>query len=199
MTVRVASPLDAPQIARIHVDAWRKAYIGIVSDSHLEGLSLEGRIEFWTRTLSAPSKNTLVAETPEGKVAGWTTLSTSRDPDGQGEGEIYALYVDPECWGTGVGKRLMAEAILLSTLRGYRVVTLWVLADNLRARRFYESVGFLLDGATKTVMIGERDLLHLRLRMRIQQSERWGAHRTGQQGGAGSADIPRAGKNLSEE
>ena len=31
---------------------------------------------------------------------------------------------------------------------GYRCITLWVLEDNARARRFYERVGFAPDGAS---------------------------------------------------
>lgn len=184
MTVRVATPADAPQIARIQVEAWRAAYVGIISDSHLAGLSIEARTDFWSKNLSSPANNTLVAETPEGRVAGWLTLSACRDADGEGVGEIYALYVDPECWGTGTGKRLMAEALRLGAQRGYRVVTLWVLADNQRARRFYASVGFVQDGMTKNVMIGERDLLHLRLRRPLVQEERVGASCAAQRGQA---------------
>ena len=38
--------------------------------------------------------------------------------------------------------------------RGHKVVTLWVLEKNIAARKFYEAMGFTLDGATKEVRIG---------------------------------------------
>jgi ribosomal protein S18 acetylase RimI-like enzyme len=64
--------------------------------------------------------------------------------------EIYALYADPDSWGRGFGRALWAE--LESRLRetGCREVTLWVLEANTRARRFYESLGFVGDGAIQS-------------------------------------------------
>jgi hypothetical protein len=41
----------------------------------------------------------------------------------------------------------MASA--LEALRGYPSATLWVLEDNLRARRFYEREGWILDGGRR--------------------------------------------------
>jgi ribosomal protein S18 acetylase RimI-like enzyme len=39
--------------------------------------------------------------------------------------------------------------------RGYREVVLWVLEDNTEARRFYEAMGFHVDGAFKMVELGK--------------------------------------------
>ena len=66
-------------------------------------------------------------------------------------GELYALYLLPAWWSAGVGRALMTS--VLDALRGarYRRVVLWVLADNARARRFYERAGFTLDGSTNVL------------------------------------------------
>ena len=64
-------------------------------------------------------------------------------------GEIYAIYVDPQHWGTGAGRALMAAALSHLAGEGLSPVRLWVLADNHRARRFYERHGFTADGTTK--------------------------------------------------
>jgi ribosomal protein S18 acetylase RimI-like enzyme len=66
-------------------------------------------------------------------------------------GELYALYLIPAWWSAGVGRALMTS--VLDALRGdrYRRVVLWVLADNARARRFYERAGFILDGGTNII------------------------------------------------
>ena len=51
--------------------------------------------------------------------------------------------MDPDEWGTGTANRLIAAA-LAALPDG--TVRLWVLADNHRARRFYERHGFAADG-----------------------------------------------------
>jgi ribosomal protein S18 acetylase RimI-like enzyme len=76
-------------------------------------------------------------------------------------GELYALYLLPAWWSVGVGRALMTS--VLDSLRGdrYRRVVLWVLADNARARRFYERAGFTLDGGTN-VLTGLGGVLEVR-------------------------------------
>ena len=52
--------------------------------------------------------------------------------------------------------------------RRFKTLTLWVLEDNPRARRFYEAVGFTPDGATKSEKLREDVVLHeVRYRMEI--------------------------------
>jgi GNAT superfamily N-acetyltransferase len=63
-------------------------------------------------------------------------------------GELYAIYVDPDSWSTGVGRALIARAEE-RLAEEYDEATLWVLDDNPRARRFYERAGWAPDGASK--------------------------------------------------
>jgi GNAT superfamily N-acetyltransferase len=65
--------------------------------------------------------------------------------------ELYALYVRPAWWSTGTGRALMDRVLARSAAAGYSAVTLWVLRDNERARRFYERAGFAPDGATNVL------------------------------------------------
>jgi ribosomal protein S18 acetylase RimI-like enzyme len=51
--------------------------------------------------------------------------------------------------------------------RGYAEITLWVLDTNRRAREFYEKVGFVEDGKTKTENIGGKEVVDLRYRMML--------------------------------
>jgi ribosomal protein S18 acetylase RimI-like enzyme len=52
------------------------------------------------------------------------------------------LYVEPEAFGTGVGRRLL-DAVKTDRPAG---LSLYVFARNERARRFYEAAGFVLVG-----------------------------------------------------
>ncbi len=47
MRIREATPDDIPGIARVHVDTWRTAYLGIVPAEHLAGLSYERSEARW--------------------------------------------------------------------------------------------------------------------------------------------------------
>jgi GNAT superfamily N-acetyltransferase len=61
-------------------------------------------------------------------------------------GELYSIYVLPESWGSGAAPDLMAEVKDWFAQEGYATAMLWVLADNPRARRFYEREGWRAEG-----------------------------------------------------
>ncbi len=61
-------------------------------------------------------------------------------------GEITAFYADPAAWGTGVADTLIEFTELRLRAEGFVTSVLWVLADNPRARRFYERHGWAPTG-----------------------------------------------------
>lgn len=89
----------------------------------------------------------------EGEVVGFLTLGAARDPDIDigCTGEIWGIYVSPGYWRKGIGKQLGGEAERILKSRGYDYVILWVLEDNVQARRFYEVMGYGLDGESKNI------------------------------------------------
>jgi GNAT superfamily N-acetyltransferase len=76
-------------------------------------------------------------------------------------GELYALYVTPAWWSAGAGRALMGSVIAALEAERYRRVVLWVLADNTRARRFYDRAGFAPDGGTN-ILTGLGGVLEVR-------------------------------------
>ncbi|HEX5591765.1 MAG TPA: GNAT family N-acetyltransferase [Solirubrobacterales bacterium] len=98
-------------------------------------------------TLADPQ--TLVALAGE-RIVGFSSFGPTRDADARGAGEIYALYVDPEHWNTGAGRRLLAESCRRLVEAGYDDGVLWVLRGNETAERFYLADGWRRDGATRT-------------------------------------------------
>ena len=98
-------------------------------------------------------------------VAPRARLST--DGEERRVAELYALYVRPAWWSTGTGRALMDRVLARSARAGYSSITLWVLRDNRRARRFYERAGFAPDGATN-VLTRLGDVLELRYRRSLQ-------------------------------
>lgn len=49
--IREAELVDAPGIAKVHVDSWRTTYKNIMSDDFLSHLSYEQRTKLWEKTL----------------------------------------------------------------------------------------------------------------------------------------------------
>ena len=63
---------------------------------------------------------------------------------------VRQLSVHPDHWGTGVAGRLVDACLDDLNAMGSRTVALWVLADNHRARRFYERTGWRQTAETST-------------------------------------------------
>jgi GNAT superfamily N-acetyltransferase len=128
---------DERAVADVHVRSWQVGYRGLVADDHLDGLRPDDRAAAYT--FGADDPLTIVAVTD--RIRGFVTLSP-------GAGELWALYVDPEAWGTGLGRALIVEAER-RLARHHTAATLWVLTGNVRARRFYEVAGWRSDGTER--------------------------------------------------
>jgi len=166
---RRAVPEDAWAIATIHVRAWQKAYRGIVPDDYLDTLSIDQRATGWRQILTHKDSGDVWVALKDDLVLGWISSGPSRDSgSGPATGEIWAIYVSPEHWRTGIGRLLYAEAEQRLAELGMKEVTLWVLKGNTHARRFYESLGFSIDpGAEKTMTKTGAELSELRMRKQL--------------------------------
>lgn len=167
-TVRSARVEDAAAIARIHVEAWRWAYEGLVDAGYLAGLDVESRTGNWQRALASGSANVRVAER-DGRVVGFVVTGPSRDEardDGApaSTGELRAIYIEPALERTGVGAALMVTALADLAAAGFSEATLWVLDTNARGRTFYERGGWRPDGAVREEKAGPSTLRELRYR-----------------------------------
>jgi ribosomal protein S18 acetylase RimI-like enzyme len=143
--VREGRPADAEAIERIRVRGWQVAYRHIYPPAFLDKLPVDS--SRWHERLTSPPEgwSSFVAETA-GEVIGFAICGPSRDEPGSGE--LYALYVRPDSWSSGVGRALLARAEERLEAE-YDTGLLWVLAENAPARGFYERGGWRLDGATK--------------------------------------------------
>jgi ribosomal protein S18 acetylase RimI-like enzyme len=165
ITLRNAAPADAPAIARIHVQTWRSAYLGIIPATVLESLSIERRNQSWEKYLHENPHGALVVERA-GVVVGWISFGPCRD-EGDGEArqaEIYALYIDVAYQRAGLGRALMtaAERALTDLLLAATRLSLWVLARNEPTRRFYERLGYTPGPLEKQERIGGAMFTELR-------------------------------------
>jgi GNAT superfamily N-acetyltransferase len=173
--IRLAVPGDGERIGRIQVDSWRAAYVGLIPDAVLVGLSAEQRGAAWRGRLErpeAPERRCFVVEV-DGAVLGFASTGPSRDQGAdRGTAEVYALYLAPDAWGRGFGRVLFAAAVDDLGARGFSAVTLWVLGGNARARRFYEAAGMRPDGGAKVEVEGGAELPHLRYGLSVAPAAR---------------------------
>jgi ribosomal protein S18 acetylase RimI-like enzyme len=169
--IRRARPSDARAIAEVHVATWREAYRELLPREFLAALSVERRVGFWDAELQVtPADRMPWLADSGGKVSGFVSAGPSRDDDAHPDtGEVYAIYVLPECWDKGVGRDLLRHAERDLIAHGYTEARLWVLADNVRARRFYEKTGWTVD-ATRTEVIGDYEMEEVRYRKPLEAS-----------------------------
>jgi ribosomal protein S18 acetylase RimI-like enzyme len=150
MDLRPATCRDARSIAVVHVASIQKSYHGIFPASELNQIDTDDRAEKWRQILTDANYSTLVAESGE-HILGFVNYGPCRDEDVAAEraGEIMSIYVAPDAWGNGVGRRLLQTALARLAGAGFCEAKLWVLDRNGRAIAFYERAGFARDGATK--------------------------------------------------
>lgn len=158
--IREATPKDAAAIARVHVDTWRTTYAGILPADFLADLSYVNSETNWSHALMAarPGESVFVAETEAEEVVGFANGAPERESDPLYRGEIYSIYVLATYQRKGVGRRLLTTLARRLRQDGFKSLLLWVLKDNLPARRFYESLGgtYLRE---KPITIGTTDLI----------------------------------------
>ena len=150
MTLRRATSADAEAVGRIHVESWNVAYRGIVPDDVIAKTDLAFRTQFWVERIADRTWPVFVID-EGGECVAFCQMIPSKDPDDDPEqvGHITALHVLPHLRGQGHGRALVDHVLDEFTKRGYSTVTLWVLEENLAARRFYERYGFRQDAATR--------------------------------------------------
>jgi ribosomal protein S18 acetylase RimI-like enzyme len=148
--IRRAVLSDARAIAEVQVSSWKAAYHGLMPQTLLDNLQVDARQERWESILADNASRTFVFEA-DGSVVGFAGIdaTTDEDSDKENVGEIRAIYLAPNVWRKGYGRRLVDTAIESLRLQGFAEVTLWVLHNNQRAIKFYESLGFQPDGTTK--------------------------------------------------
>ena len=99
MEIRRATVADARAIADVHVRTWQAAYEHVFGVERLAGLDVDRRASGWERRLGE-GWATFVAE-KDGRVLGFVSV---------GEGELDAIYVLPEAWGSSAGGALVSTA-----------------------------------------------------------------------------------------
>ena len=146
LRISSASYDDLPEVARIHVAAWKQAYAGQVPQFYLDNLDVAERLRRWQEQFPNRELSGLLIARVNNTGAGFVCFGRGRDEDRQDWGEIYAIYVLEAYWGSGVGYRLYQDACAELKGNGFVRVFLWVLDTNRRAIAAYRRWGGMVQG-----------------------------------------------------
>ncbi|MSO75241.1 MAG: GNAT family N-acetyltransferase [Alphaproteobacteria bacterium] len=140
--IRLATPHDAPAIARVHVETWRDTYAGIIPDHTLLGLDEQREAVRQRQALGLKRDRaiTMVAEVPNHGVIGYAEAGAPRAAGLAFDAELYTIYVQPGFQGEGHGRALLGAAFTQLRQAGFCAAIVWVLAEN-PARFFYAAMG----------------------------------------------------------
>ena len=147
LTVREATAKDALAITEIHAAAWRQGYSHIFDHKVLERAISERRTR-WTDLVAEPDfdQRFLIVAERDDDILGFAHFGPALDHPG--DLEIYSFYAQPACWGTGLARDFMNSVLTRARTLGYERAYLSAYREAVRARRFYEIVGFKETGHT---------------------------------------------------
>ncbi len=106
----------------------------------------------WLELRRAKGFPVLVAER-DGKVAGYASYGDWRAFDGYRHTVEHSVYVDKDCRGAGIGKKLMLELIARAKAAGMHVMIAAIEAENTPSIALHERLGFRLVGIHREVGI----------------------------------------------
>jgi L-amino acid N-acyltransferase YncA len=141
IVIREAHAVDAPAIARVHVESWRSAYAGLLPDTVLVQMCQHTHTARWARVLGQRRNREIVLVAQAGKhgVIGFGSCGRGREKRLAHAGEIFTLYILPEFQNIGIGRQLLSRLFDAMVARGMRSAVVWVLAEN-PSRFFYETM-----------------------------------------------------------
>ncbi|MGZ6038156.1 MAG: N-acetyltransferase family protein [Phenylobacterium sp.] len=160
-----AGPVDAEDLARVHVASWRETYRGLLADAFLARMSEPGFARRFRRQLTEPGAGVTRAAADRYGLVGYAQGGASRRGL-PGEAEIHTLYVLRSAQGHGLGRRLMVETARTLAAGGATSLIISVLRDNIRARGFYEHLGGEPEAARQEPGPGGRLLYEVAYRWR---------------------------------
>lgn len=149
----LSDPPDARAVIHTNALAWRKAYHGIVPDEMLDGMETdpsEQRVLQAFEHLYADRDSILLAEDDAGTVRGYSYIRWGDETKafvGENEAGLKEIYVEPTCWGEGIGTALLEEGLALLPDSVERI-RLEMLDGNEIGQQFYAARGFERTGSS---------------------------------------------------
>lgn len=164
--IRPAGINDAADIAAVHIRAWHESYHGLIDRDFLKNTvtlerNLPRRIAALEKAATGNGHPHYVAVLPAKGIVGFACCGKWRSAAGwnEPEGEISAIYLLDSAKRAGIGKQLFLACIDDLLEKNMKSMALWMLQDNLPARKFYEAMGGRCTQENTPLRFGETDYL----------------------------------------
>ena len=163
VVVRQATLADADAMGAMWLRAALTGYEGIFP-AEAPKPTADGLTERWRRTIADDRTGAavLVACLPGADATVVGSVAVAPDREDPTRAILRRLYVDPDHWAQGVGRRLHDAALDRLRRSGQDTVQLWVLEANTRARSMYERWGWRPTDARQAAYPGVDEILYLR-------------------------------------
>ena len=144
MQIRVAVEADLSAIIQIY----NAAIPSRLATADLEPISVESR-RTWFRShgdrypvwvITIGDRN--IQSDQNEKIIGWLSLQMFYGRPAYHKTAEVSIYIDPECQGNGIGKKLLGYAIAQCPKLNITKLVGFVFAHNAASRRLFERLGF---------------------------------------------------------
>jgi len=134
---------DEEILANIQTTSWKNAFKDIVSAEKLEKVTeINQATNMYKNLLEDKVGNGYILEVEAVPhcIAWW---DSTRDETMEGYAELICIHSLPNNWNKGYGTKMIEKVLQDMRIAGFEKVMLWVFVDNIRARKFYEALGFI--------------------------------------------------------
>ena len=154
MEIRYINSSDSLlEISNIYENSWKYAYRNIIPQEYLDSI----RTGRWANRITRNGMKNLILIENE-RIIGTAGFCKSRWDNYCDYGEIVSIYFLPDCIGKGYGQHLLKKCVEELNALGFNKILLWVLEENMRARKFYEKNGFICSEEYLDDNIGGKNL-----------------------------------------
>ena len=154
MEIRYINSSDSLlEISNIYENSWKYAYRNIIPQEYLDSI----RTGRWANRITRNGMKNLILIENE-RIIGTAGFCKSRWDNYCDYGEIVSIYFLPDCIGKGYGQHLLKKCVEELNALGFNKIILWVLEENVRARKFYEKNGFICSEEYLDDNIGGKNL-----------------------------------------
>jgi RimJ/RimL family protein N-acetyltransferase len=162
ITIRLAVPADAPDMAEVHMRSWEVAYKNIIPAEYINQKNAT-RHALYARVITDDNTNSYIIQYA-GKTIGIMKIAPPQDDDvGDDFYGLHYIYLHPDYFRMGIGTQAMEFAFEKARCIGKTGMIVWVFDENINSIRFYEKCGFHTDGK---IMNSEYGKENGRIRMR---------------------------------
>lgn len=147
--IRKVQQGDELNLAYIQIESWKAAFQDILSAEILQqATDLTHATAMYKQLLDENIGNGYILEVNSQPhcIAWW---GKARDNDMSDYAELICIHSLQDNWRKGYGTQMMNRIMDDMKAAGYDKVMLWVFTNNVRARKFYESCGFVTYGKVK--------------------------------------------------